>query len=61
MYPLASLDIRYQHQCSGWLVFPEVNKFKQVSFVGHQMSLAEGPCTVRSHVLGEGLEGVPVQ
>ena len=34
---------------------PQVNKFKQISSLGQQMSLGGGPCTVRSH--GRGGQG----
>ena len=40
---------------------PQVNKFEQISSLGHQLSLGGGPRTVRSHVWGGGRVGmVPV-
>ena len=36
---------------------PQVNKFEQISSIGHQMSLGGGPCTVRSHGGGQGRDG----
>ena len=43
---------------------PQVNKFEQVSIVGHQMSVLSrraGPGGPRSNVQGEAGTGVPVQ
>ena len=49
----ASVASRYQYQLEG----TQVNKFEQVSDIGHEMSVpwgTKGPCTMRSHVQGGG-------